>query len=358
MTRSIPIIQLGLGGVGRALARQLLAQHAALAGRYGVRLDYLALVDRSGALHSGRALGAAEVGAALAAKEQGRPLADLAGGRGGLDWRELLPAAPALIIDTTASDGMQEAFVEALAWGHRLVLANKRPLCADGSAFRALTAHGATRYEATVGAGLPVISTLQALLDSGDRVLRIEAALSGTLGYLCSELEAGRPLSQALGVARNSGWTEPDPRDDLSGQDVARKTLILARTCGFDWNLEDVPSQPWYPTELAGIGVADFMERVHGIDENFRLRLKETHANGAVLRYVATIEQRGARVGFRELPPDHALAALRGADNLIAFTSTRYNDRPLVVRGPGAGQEVTAAGVLADALALAREIPA
>jgi homoserine dehydrogenase len=354
--RTIPLVQLGVGGVGRALVRQVLAQRTALAGRYGFELTYWALADSAGALQTGGALDDEALGGALEAKAQGAPLAQSPGGRPLSDWRELLPPAPAIIIDVSASDGMEGALAEAVAQGHRVALANKRPLCADLASFRALTAAGRTRYEATVGAGLPVIATLQSMLDSGDAVGHIEAALSGTLGFLCSALDDDQPLSAALTTAYNNGWTEPDPRDDLSGKDVARKALILARTCGYEWSLDDVPSQPWYPTELAGLSVAEFMRQVGGIDENFRLRLVQTRAHSAVLRYVASVDARGARVGFRELPPDHAIATLRGTDNLITFTTARYNERPLVVRGPGAGVAVTAAAVLGDVVAHAQAI--
>jgi homoserine dehydrogenase len=293
---------------------------------------------------------------AALAKGQGRPLSAAAAGRALDDWRTLLPAAPSIIVDTTASDGQEQRFAEAVAAGHRLALANKRPLTAEYGAFMQMTSGGRTRYEATVGAGLPVLSTLQGLLDSGDRVLRIEASLSGTLGYLCGALDTGERFSQAVHTAKARGWTEPDPRDDLSGRDVARKALILARTCGYDWTLDDVPPQAWYPHELANVDVETFMAQIHNLDENYRLRLLQTHTHKAVLRYVATIEPNGAQVGFRELPQEHPLAALKGADNLISFTTERYNERPLVVRGPGAGLDVTAAGVLTDVLALAREM--
>ena len=352
--RTIPLVQLGVGGVGRALVRQVMAQRAALAARYGVQLAYWALADSAGALHTGAALDDAALAAALDAKAGGAPLAHVPGGQPVADWRTLLPAEHAVIIDVTAGDGMEDSLVAAVGQGHRVALANKRPLCADIGSFRALTASGRTRYEATVGAGLPVIATLQSMLDTGDAVARIEAALSGTLGFLCSALDDNQPLSAALKTAYENGWTEPDPREDLSGKDVARKALILARTCGYEWSLDDVPSQPWYPTELSSLSVPEFMRQVGGIDENFRLRLVQTRAHNAVLRYAASVDARGARVGFRELPPDHALATLRGTDNLIAFTTDRYSERPLVVRGPGAGVEVTAAAVLGDIVAHAQ----
>ncbi len=233
---------------------------------------------------------------------------------------------------------------------------NKKPLSAAWVEFTELTAHGETRYEATAGAGLPVIATLQGLLDSGDTLARIEAAMSGTLGYLCSELEAGAPLSAAVRAAHRLGYTEPDPRDDLSGADVARKALILARTCGLPWEMSDIQAEPWFPSDLAAVSREEFMARLEELDGPFAERVAAARARGAALRYVATVTPAGASVGLRAVPADHPLASLRGPDNLFSFTTARYAERPLVVRGPGAGQAVTAAGVLADIVATAREM--
>jgi homoserine dehydrogenase len=353
---AIPLIQLGLGGVGRALVQQVLQQRERLAQRYNIEFSYLALLDSSAALYDPNGLSTADLEAALAAKSQGQSLRSQAKARQIGDWRELVPSQPAIIIDVTAQDGLEAAFAELVGLGHRIALANKRPLCGDSQHFKTMTANGATRYEATVGAGLPVISTLQSLLDTGDQILKIEACLSGTLGYLSSSLEEDAPLSDSVKTARSLGWTEPDPRDDLSGQDVARKALILARSCGRDWSFSDVSPEAWYPPELAKLSVDGFMEQVASLDQQYRERIAQTRANKAVLRYVATVEQNGASVGFRELPLSHPLASLKGADNLISFTTERYNERPLVVRGPGAGVEVTAAGVLSDLIAHAREL--
>lgn len=351
--KSIPIIQIGLGGVGRELARQLLARREALADRYGFRLDYVALADSSGVRARRDGLRPDEVEAALADKGAGR---SLAGGGAAMGWRSVALAGAGLIVDVTAADGQEQALAERVAAGDRVVLANKKPLSADYGAFLALTAGGATRYEATVGAGLPVIGTLRALLDSGDEVARIEAAMSGTLGYLCGELEAGAPLSAAVRAAHALGYTEPDPRDDLSGADVARKALILARTCGLAWGPGQIAAEPWFPPELAAVSRDEFMARLEELDAPFAARVAEARAAGGALRYVAAVTPAGAEVGLRALPADHPLAGLRGPDNLFSFTTARYAERPLVVRGPGAGLAVTAAGVLADIIATAREI--
>jgi homoserine dehydrogenase len=253
---------------------------------------------------------------------------------------------------------MEPNLVAAVQDGHRVVLANKRPVTSTLDTFYALTAANATRYEVTVGAGLPVIDTLQRLVDSGDTIVRIEAAMSGTLGYLCSALDDGQLLSAALRTARSNGWTEPDPRDDLSGADVARKALILARTSGLEWEMSHVPSEPWFSPELADLDVETFMERVTELDAPFAERVRQAQAKGMALRYVATIEPGGARVGLSELPPEHPLAGLRGTDNMVVFTTQRYSDPTprMVVRGPGAGIEVTAAGVFGDIIATAREL--
>jgi homoserine dehydrogenase len=356
MTREIFLLQLGTGGVGRALVAQVQAQRALLAERYGFTLHYLALVDRGGAVHTGQALDDQTIQTALVVKESRQPLAALAGGRALDDWRTLLPTSACIIIDVTAAAGMETGLAEAVAAGHRVVLANKRPLTGTLTDFTRLTARSATRYEATVGAGLPVIATLQTLLDSGDTLSRIEASMSGTLGYLCSALEDGQSLSAAVGTARSRGWTEPDPRDDLSGADVTRKALILARTSGLNWELSAVPSEPWFPSELADITVDAFMERTPEMDRHYQELVAQARANNRRLRYVATVTPEGASVGLRELPPEHPLAALRGTDNLFSFTTGRYSEQPLVVRGPGAGVEVTAAGVFGDIVATAREL--
>jgi homoserine dehydrogenase len=352
----MPIIQMGMGGVGRALVQQVLDQHTTLAARYGVHLSYIALLDSSGALHTGDLLPPDVVASALAAKQAGQPLTALDGGRQIGNWLDLLPDIRCMVVDVTAAPTTAAGLAQAAAAGHRVVLANKRPVTDTLDVYNALTQRGATRYEATVGAGLPVISTLRNLLDSGDTISRIEASMSGTLGYLCTALEEGTPLSAAVRTARSNGWTEPDPRDDLSGADVARKALILARTCGLSWHMDDVPATALFPPELADISIDAFMDRVGELDSGMAAQVEQARSRGAVLRYAATIEPEQASIAMRELPLSHPLAALRGTDNLFAFTTARYPEQPLVVRGAGAGVEVTAAGVLGDMIATAREM--
>ncbi len=353
---TVSIVQIGVGGVGRELVGLLLGARAALESRYGFRLEYLALADSTGALASGSPLADERILAAMRAKAAGVSLAASPAGRAIQNWDELVPDGPCIVVDVTAASGHEVLLADVVSGGARVVLANKKPLSATWSSFVELTFSGATRYEATAGAGLPVISTLQGLLDSGDQMVKIEAAMSGTLGYLCGELEAGVPLSTAVRAAHQMGYTEPDPRDDLSGADVARKALIVARTCGLEWELANIPAEPWFPPELAGVSRDAFMARLEELDAPFAARVAAAKAQNGALRYVATITPEGASVSLRVVPSDHPLASLRGPDNLFSFTTTRYAERPLVVRGPGAGQAVTAAGVLADIVATAREM--
>jgi len=352
-----PIIQLGLGGVGRALARQMLTVAPMIRRRYGIDLRYVALVDSHGALAGDPALTDTQVHNILAAKEARQHIDSLAGAITDRHWLELLPATITIVVDVTAAGNHAAPLAAAISAGHRVVLANKRPLCEGFDLFAALTERGATRYEATVGAGLPVISVLQSLIDSGDEIISIEAALSGTLGFLISELEQGAGFAEAVRTAHRLGYTEPDPRDDLSGADVARKALILARTCGMNIPAHAVSAEALFPPTLSEISITEFLQRLDEAESEIMSRFQAARANGKVVRYMTRISRdTGIEVGLRELSLDHPLASLRGPDNMISFTTRRYHDRPLVVRGPGAGVEVTAAGVLGDIIATAREL--
>ncbi|MFO7566426.1 MAG: hypothetical protein R6X02_27535 [Enhygromyxa sp.] len=210
------------------------------------------------------------------------------------------------------------------------------------------------RYEATVGAGLPVIAALRTLLDSGDRLVQVEGALSGTLGYLAGRLEGGVAYSAAIAEARARGYSEPDPREDLSGRDVARKALILARTAGWSLEMEDVQIEALYPPALAPLPVDAFLAAAAALDADYAARVASARARGKVLRYLARVGPTGAEVGLVPVPQAGRLGSLRGTANQISITTGRYHDEPLVIAGPGAGVEVTAAGVLGDVVSLAR----
>jgi homoserine dehydrogenase len=213
---------------------------------------------------------------------------------------------------------------------------------------------GSVRYEATVGAGLPVLSTLRTLLDTGDEIIEITGTVSGTFGAIFSDLAAGSPFSQAVRTAKANGYTEPDPRDDLSGLDVARKALILARTIGRTLDLTDIAIESLVPDALTGVSIEEFLDQISLLDASISERSSDAAANGDVLKYVLAVRPDGAiSVGVAPVSQRTVLGALQGPENIVSFRTARYDRYPLVVSGPGAGAAVTAAGMTADMLALA-----
>lgn len=201
-----------------------------------------------------------------------------------------------------------------------------------------------------------MIRSLRDLLDTGDHALRIEGCMSGTLGYLCAQLESGIPYSQVISEARSLGYTEPDPRDDLSGHDVARKALILARTAGWPLEMSDLTVERLYPDSLAKLTVDEFMVAAPSLNADYAGRFQQAQARGNTLRYVAQVGPNGGTVGLQEVAADSPLGTLRGPANYIALFTERYNDLAMVISGPGAGPVVTAAGVLSDILQLGMAI--
>lgn len=374
----VPLIQFGLGGVGRELLRQTLASRDTVARRTGLKLRHVALVEQHGFVADPGGLDDDLLRAALSLPRgdtrlsrlpsaQARStddedvwlierLADLSPGRGGV--------AQAIVVDVTAAHGMEKPLLRATELGYGVVLSNKRPLTASLEAFRALESSGRLRHECTVGAALPVISTLRTLLDAGDQVTAIEGCFSGTLGYLCSALDEGRLFSAAVAEAKARGYTEPDPREDLGGVDVARKALILARMLGWSLNFEDIVLEALYPTSMDSLTVEAFLAAIAELDEEYARRSAAARARGNTLRYVAGLageqceDAKVAKVGLREVSQASLMGSLRGTDNIVVFHSARYGQAQLVVAGPGAGIEVTAGGVLGDIVGLAREMGA
>jgi aspartokinase/homoserine dehydrogenase 1 len=265
----------------------------------------------------------------------------------------------ALIADCSASPHVAAQYPKWLAQGIHIVTPNKQAGSGPIARYREIQ-HNAResgarfRYEATVGAGLPIISTLRDLIDTGDRIDRIEGMFSGTLAFLFNRFDGNQPFSDLVREARQLGYTEPDPRDDLDGRDVARKLVILARELGLATELSDVEVDSLVPPELAAGSITEFIDRLPELDAAMQARLDAARTNGEVLRFVASLDAEGrARVGLRALPTTHAFANGKLTDNVVQFTTARYNRNPLVVQGPGAGPHVTAAGVFADLLRVA-----
>ena len=264
-----------------------------------------------------------------------------------------------VLIDCTASSDVAKRYPEWLASGIHIVTPNKKANSADMAFYRSLrearrTGGSHFLYEANVGAGLPVIHTLRDLRETGDDVSSIEGIFSGTLAYLFNVYDGRTPFSDIVRDARQRGYTEPDPRDDLSGMDVARKLIILGREMGLELELADVRVESLVPAGLETGTIEEFMARLPRFDGQMRERLENARGRGKVLRYVGRITARGeATVGVVEFDSTHAFANIALTDNVVRFATRWYCDNPLIVQGPGAGPEVTAGGVFSDLLRLA-----
>jgi bifunctional aspartokinase / homoserine dehydrogenase 1 len=264
-----------------------------------------------------------------------------------------------VLVDCTASSAVAAHYADWLTAGIHVVTPNKQANSGPLEYYRRLQQArraGASHYlyEATVGAGLPIVHTLRDLGQTGDEVTSIEGILSGTLAYLFNVYDGRTPFSAIVADARSRGYTEPDPRDDLSGTDVARKLIILGREMGLGLELADVKVESLVPAELRAGSIEDFMRELPRFDSMMHGHLDAARKRGHVLRYIGRLTAAGeASVGLTELPASHAFANIALTDNVVRFATRRYNQNPLIVQGPGAGPEVTAGGVFADLLRLA-----
>ncbi len=263
-----------------------------------------------------------------------------------------------ILIDATASEAVAQRHAAWLAQGIHVVTACKLgqgTSLARWQAIRDAQRSGNSRYgdSATVGAGLPLLRSIRALQAGGDRIHAIAGVLSGSLAWLFNRYDGLRPFSGFVRQARDAGYTEPDPRDDLSGEDVRRKLLILARAAGVVLDSNDIEVDSLVPPELAALAAADVDAALPALDAAMRELYADAYKRGEKLRFIARLENGSARVGLESLPADHPLAGGAGTDNRVAIWSDRYRRQPLVIQGPGAGAEVTAAGLLDDALEIA-----
>lgn len=263
---------------------------------------------------------------------------------------------PFAIIDTTASESTTPHLLNAMRRGGYVVMSNKKPLTGTQEEFNLLHSFGENRvhYETTVCASLPVINTLQDLLVTGDVVKEINGCLSGTLSYICAKMENGVSFSQSVKDAVAKGHSEADPRDDLSGLDVARKALIMARIMGYKLELTDVHRDPLYPPELQNLPLAEFLDKLSAFDDEFRNKFTEAKQKGNTLRYTATISENRIVVKLSETPLDSQLGRLKGLENIVIYTTKRYNEFPLVIQGPVGSTELAAGGVLSDILKIGK----
>lgn len=347
---------LGTGNVGRAVIQRLASWAGTPLGS-ALRLVHVANSRQAASCAGGIAPGDA---LPLLRRGQASSLDDVALALSGHRQR--------IVIDATASGEVARRHAAWLADGIHVVTACK---LGQGGALsgwreiRAACARGNTSYgdSATVGAGLPLLRTLRELQAGGDRIHAIAGVLSGSLAWLFNHYDGARPFSELLRLARDAGYTEPDPRDDLSGEDVRRKLLILGRAAGVPLEVHDVQVHSLVPPSMARLCAGQVDAALPDLDATLRERFAAAHHAGEKLRFIARLDtphwpspdldrpgQPLARIGLESLPADHPLAGGAGTDNRVAVWSDRYRERPLVIQGAGAGAEVTAAGLLDDAL--------
>ena len=367
--KRVSLIQVGLGTVGGVLLEQVIGQHTRWCEELGLDIRIAAIAGRKGAIV------ADDLDQGMRAEEVHTLLTRRRGDAGSHPSETALEPLPdvisrvstngvTIVLDAAAGDETAALHAQALRQGAGVVLSNKAPLALPMSddisqELWAAAAREQLRYEATCGAGLPVISTLRGLLDAGDCILEVTGCLSGTLGSIFSMVAAGDTFSEAVRDAKARGYTEPDPRDDLSGLDVARKALILARTMGIRIDLADVDVHSLIPEDLHDVSLDEFMARISVEDSEIGALAFRAREDGAALKYVARVQPQSdtiASVGLSEIPATTMLGALQGPENIVSFRTARYDDYQLVVAGPGAGAHVTAAGMVTDMLALAQKL--
>ena len=341
----------GVGTVGCSLIEQLASQQEELKQEHGLKLNVVGLASSKKAVFD----------------------------RGGLDlthWRELLDAAPAsniqrlrdevigmnifnsVFVDCTASAEVASLYQGFLEHNINVVAANKIAASSDYKNYHELKATAQRRgvkylFETNVGAGLPIIRTINDLIHSGDKILRIEAVLSGTLNYIFNKISADVPFSETVRMAKAEGYSEPDPRIDLSGKDVIRKLVILAREAGYQVEQADVDAQLFIPNSFFEGSVEQFWEKLPTLDADFEQRRQRVVAEGKRWRFVAKYEDGRASVALAEIPQSHPFYRLEGSNNIVMLTTERYREYPMLIQGYGAGASVTAAGVFADIMSIA-----
>lgn len=358
--KKVALVQIGYGTVGGAVIRQVVAQRSAWHAMLGLDVRIAAVAGKNGLVLQEDDAELTDEQLLACCKNRG---AEATGGSLNDIVSTIQNADAVILMDAAAGEATTDALVSALKAGGGAVLSNKAPMALPTSDPRTTVLWeqaaigGRLRYEATCGAGLPVISTLQSLLSTCDEVIEIVGALSGTFGAIFSSVADGTSFSESVIDAKANGYTEPDPRDDLSGLDVARKALILARTMGRQINLDEIAVQSLVPASLANVTIPEFLNGVDMLNDEIGPQAMRARMDNAALKYVATVRPEGAiEVGLKAVPKSTVLGALQGPENVVSFRTKRYDAYPTVVSGPGAGADVTAAGMIADALLLARDM--
>ena len=342
----------GIGTVGNSLIEQIHSQQEKLMKERGLRLRVVGIANGHQAYFTRRGI-------------------DLENYRKDLEEKGI-PSSPQVLhdeiigmnifnsvfVDCTASPAIAGLYKDFLSHNISVVAANKIAASSEYEIYEELKQIARQRgvkflFETNVGAGLPVINTINDLINSGDKILRIEAVVSGTLNFIFNKLSSDVPLSETIRLAKEGGYSEPDPRIDLSGKDVIRKLVILAREAGYRLNQEDVEKNLFIPDEFFEGTIDDFWKNISKLDADFETKRKELEANNKRWRFVAKLENGKGSVSLQEVGANHPFYNLEGTNNIILITTERYNEYPMLIQGYGAGASVTAAGVFADIMSIA-----
>ena len=345
--QNIHVFLAGSGLIGSALLTKINAQRERLLAEEGIALKGAGIVNTKKMVlgeHLGTLSGWKEE---LNTRGQKADLAQFVAGM------KAMRLPNAVFVDCTASEEIPALYNTILAERIAIVTPNKKGLSSNFKFYKnlkLLASQNHTRflYETTVGAGLPVLSTIRDFMLCGDRVEKISAIVSGTLSYIFNSFEGNTTLSKAVREAQKLGYTEPDPRNDLNGMDAARKLVIVARECALPMECADVEIEQLIPQGRKKETVKEFLKTLERYDAQFEAKKQRAIARGAVLRFVAEIENGKAKMFLKEVASNHPFAGLRGSDNIFSFTTDHYHETPLIVRGKGAGAEVTSAGVFSD----------
>ena len=342
----------GVGTVGGSLVEQIHSQRQKLMQENGLQLNVVGIADASRAMFSREGFDLSNFREELKAKGVPGGTKELRDGIIGMNIFN------SVFVDCTASPDVAALYKDLLQHNVSVVAANKIAASSAYDNYRELKQTARQRgvkylFETNVGAGLPIINTINDLIHSGDKILKIEAVLSGTLNYIFNKLSADVPFSRAIRMAQEEHYSEPDPRIDLSGKDVIRKLVILAREAGYRLEQDDVEKHLFVPDDFFQGTLDDFWQKVPSLDAQFEERRRVLEAEGKHWRFVARLDGGRASVGLEEVAIGHPFYGLEGSNNVILLTTERYREYPMMIQGYGAGASVTAAGVFADIMSIA-----
>ena len=338
----------GIGTVGGSLIEQIQSQRQKLMQENGLQLNVVGIADASKALFCRLEHYREDL------KQKGMD-SSLGVLRNEIIGMNIFNS---VFVDCTASAGVASLYKDLLQHNVSVVAANKIAASSEYENYRELKQIARQRgvkylFETNVGAGLPIINTINDLIHSGDKILKIEAVLSGTLNYIFNKISADVPFSQTIRMAQEERYSEPDPRIDLSGKDVIRKLVILAREAGYRLEQDDVEKHLFVPDDFFEGSLDDFWKKVPTLDADFEARRQVLEAEKKHWRFVARLEDGKASVGLQEVGIGHPFYGLEGSNNIILLTTERYREYPMMIQGYGAGASVTAAGVFADIMSIA-----